>query len=133
MHAKFQVYIQPFRRGSQNSKLCLLPFSAGDQDPRLTDVSWVLRNVYPNKILICFFVFAQWSRVEPRYRRTDKQTNGRTDTANIGNNSLHLMHSVQPKNWLFCTTRQSGPKTPVFPQSKTFSKSLSARIILVGY
>jgi len=30
-------------------------------------------------------------------RRRFKPRNGRTDTANIGNNSLHLMHSMQPK------------------------------------
>jgi len=31
---------------------------------------------------------------------TDRQTDRLTDTANIGNNSLNLMHSMQPKNQL---------------------------------
>jgi len=29
---------------------------------------------------------------------TDRQTNRQTDTMNIGNNSLHLKHSMQPNN-----------------------------------
>jgi len=31
-------------------------------------------------------------------RMTDRLTDEQTDTANIGNNSLHLMHLMQPKN-----------------------------------
>jgi len=46
----------------------------------------------PNKILIRSAVFAQWSRVKPR----DRQTGGRTGTANIGSNSLHYL--VQTNN-----------------------------------
>jgi len=33
-------------------------------------------------------------------RVADKQTDRLTDTAHIGNNSLHLMHSMQPNNCL---------------------------------
>jgi len=36
--------------------------------------------------------------IEPRDRQTDGRTDRLTDTAHIGNNSLHLMHSIQPKN-----------------------------------
>jgi len=35
--------------------------------------------------------------IEPRERQTGRQTDGQTDTAHIGNNSVHLMHSTQPK------------------------------------
>jgi len=31
-------------------------------------------------------------------RQTDRQTDGRTDTANVGRYRLHLMHSMQPTN-----------------------------------
>jgi len=43
----------------------------------------------PNNILMCSAIFVQWSRVTVRL----------TDTANISKNSLHLMHSMQPKKW----------------------------------
>jgi len=38
---------------------------------------------------------------------TDRLTDRQTDTANIGNNSLHLMHSMQPKNIWASVTYQS--------------------------
>jgi len=34
-----------------------------------------------------------------------RQTYTMTDTANIGNNSLHLMHSMQPKNKNACSRK----------------------------
>jgi len=34
-------------------------------------------------------------RLKPRERQTDRLT----DTANVGKNSLHLMHSMQPKQY----------------------------------
>jgi len=42
---------------------------------------------------------AEFSRVTDRL--TDRLTNLRTDTAIIGNSSLHLMGSMQPENYRF--------------------------------
>jgi len=39
---------------------------------------------------------AKWSRVQPHDRQIDGWTDWQTDTTHIGNNSLHLMHSMQP-------------------------------------
>jgi len=40
-----------------------------------------------------------WQRCTKWLRVSDRLTDWRTDTAHIGNNSLHLRHSTQPKNW----------------------------------
>jgi len=36
---------------------------------------------------------------------TDRLMDGQTDTANTGNNSLHLMHSMQPNNGSMCAIK----------------------------
>jgi len=55
-----------------------------------------------------------YRRVEPHDRQTDGLTDWRTDTAIIGNNSLHLMHSMQPnKNTNYCKHVGLQPVNPV--------------------
>jgi len=49
-----------------------------------------------NSILMCKAIFAQWSRVEPRDRQTERQSEGQT--AITGNYSLHITHSMRPTN-----------------------------------
>jgi len=52
----------------------------------------------PSSFLICSAISAQLKRVQPRDRQTDRLRYSGTDVAIIGNNSLRLMHSMQPKN-----------------------------------
>jgi len=70
--------------------------AVGDRDPRLTQCSLGLRGCLPQTGSRSVQPFshgeAELSRV------TDRPTDRRTDSANIGNNSLHLVHSMQPKS-----------------------------------
>jgi len=49
---------------------------------------------------------AEFSRVTDRL--TDRLTDLQTDTAIIGNNSLHLIHSMQPKTIRLAAQRCTG-------------------------
>jgi len=51
-------------------------------------------------------------------RVTDRRTDRLTDTANIGNNSQHLMHSMQPNkivsNWLLLSESSSADTNVIY-------------------
>jgi len=56
---------------------------------------------------------------------TDRQTDGRTDTAHIGNNSLHRMHSVQPKKYSFQAASNARNADYCYQYPRCLSVSLS--------
>jgi len=91
MHTKFQVcsfscfWDMQWVHNYQN-----FPPPCGDQDSRLTQCSLSPRVFTPIRSVI----FAHWSGLEPRNRQTYRLTDRQTDTGIIGNNSLHLMHSM---------------------------------------
>jgi len=62
----------------------------------IINVPWAPMSVHPKQHLD---LFSHFCTVKPRWAtwQTDWRTGWQTDTAHIGNNSLHLMHSIQPK------------------------------------
>jgi len=50
---------------------------------------------------------------------TDRETDGQTDTTNIGKNSQHLMHSMQPKIIIITVLIKTIHKTTVYGASLT--------------